>query len=62
MGVDRRGNSRGKCTACDCDEFELSPADDNTNVCSFCGHHSPLHERMERNEGTSLQESKFYYN
>ncbi|XP_036146952.1 uncharacterized protein LOC118648006 isoform X1 [Monomorium pharaonis] len=47
MGVDRRGNHRGKCTACDCDEFELPQADDNTNVCSFCGHYSPLHERVE---------------
>jgi len=28
----------------------------------FCGHHSPLHERMERNERTSLHEGKFYYN
>ncbi|XP_011865117.1 PREDICTED: uncharacterized protein LOC105560537 [Vollenhovia emeryi] len=46
MGVDRRGNNyRGKCTACDCDEFELPPADD-TNMCLFCGHHSPLHERV----------------
>jgi len=42
-----------------CDEFELSPADDNTNVCFFCGHHSPLHERMERNEGTSLMKVSF---
>ena len=41
MGVDRRGNPRGKCTICDCDDFELSPGDD-TNVCFFCGHHSPL--------------------
>jgi len=49
----------------DYDEFESSPADDNTNVCLFCGHHSPLHERMERNERTertSLHEGKFYYN
>ncbi|XP_011860116.1 PREDICTED: uncharacterized protein LOC105557481 [Vollenhovia emeryi] len=45
MGVDRRGNYRGKCTACDCDEFELPPVDD-TNMCLFCGHHSPLHERV----------------
>lgn len=59
MGVDRRGNPRGKCTTCDCDEFELSPVDDKTNECFFCGHHSPLHERV--NEGTATHESKFCY-
>jgi hypothetical protein len=51
MGVDRRGNPRGKCTLCDCDDFELSPGDD-TNLCLFCGHHSPSHERMEINKET----------
>lgn len=60
MGVDRRGNRRGKCTACDCDEFELPPTDD-INMCFFCGHHSPLHERIETNKEACMHEGKFYY-
>lgn len=59
MDLDRSGNHRGKCTACDCDEFELPLVDGN--VCSFCGHHSPLHELLKISKETCIYEGKFCY-
>lgn len=55
MGVDRRGNRRDKCTACDCDEFQLLPTDDNISVCFFCEHYSPLYKRIEMNEKACIK-------
>ena len=34
MGVDKRGILRGKCTECECEEFESV----NSIVCEYCGH------------------------
>jgi hypothetical protein len=33
MGVDRRGHERGKCTLCDCTEFE----EGDGLACGYCG-------------------------
>ena len=42
MGVDKRGILRGKCTECECDEFESV----NSIVCEYCGHPPVKHENQ----------------
>lgn len=42
MGIDKRGVLRGKCTECECDEFESV----NSIVCEYCGHPPVKHENL----------------
>jgi len=42
MGVDSGGVERGKCTKCDCEEYE---AKDGQNECGYCGCFPAQHER-----------------
>ena len=42
MGVDKRGVLRGKCTECECEEFESV----NSIVCEYCGHPPVKHENQ----------------
>ena len=42
MGVDKRGVLRGKCTECECEEFESV----NSIVCEYCGHPLVKHENQ----------------
>ena len=41
MGVDKRGVLRGKCSECECEEFESV----NSIVCEYCGHPPVKHEK-----------------
>ena len=42
MGIDKRGVLRGKCTECECEEFESV----NSIVCEYCGHPPVKHENQ----------------
>ena len=42
MGIDKRGVLRGKCTECECEEFERV----NSIVCEYCGHPPVKHENQ----------------
>lgn len=41
MGIDKRGVPRGKCSECECEEFESV----NSIVCEYCGHPPVKHEK-----------------
>ena len=53
MGVDSRGVERGKCTKCDCEEYE---AKDGHNECGYCGCSPTQHERS-RSESSKCQDT-----
>lgn len=42
MGIDKRGVPRGKCTECECEEFESV----NSIACEYCGHPPVKHENQ----------------
>ena len=42
MGIDKRRVLRGKCTECECEEFESV----NIIVCEYCGHLPVKHENQ----------------
>ena len=41
MGIDKRGVPRGKCSECECEEFESV----NSIVCEYCGHSPVKHDK-----------------
>ena len=41
MGINKRGVPRGKCSECECEEFESV----NSIVCEYCGHPPVKHEK-----------------
>lgn len=43
MGKDRRGVLRGKCSLCECDEFENLSGD---ILCEYCSHRPLKHEGL----------------
>ena len=52
MGVDSRGVERGKCTKCDCEEYEVK---DRQNECGYCGCFPAQHEQS-RSESSECQD------
>ena len=52
MGVDSRGVERGKCTACDCEEYEGK----SEHECGYCGCFPVQHERRHENSAAEEME------
>ena len=53
MGVDSRGVERGKCTACDCEEYE---GKSGQHECGYCGCFPVQHERRHENSAAEEME------
>ena len=55
MGKDKRGVARGKCNACDCEEFEV---EDQAHIkCDYCGHPPGQHEIVATADETSSNQA-----
>lgn len=53
MGINKRGVPRGKCTECECEEFESV----NSIACEYCGH-PPIKHENQREDLSALAKKR----